>query len=83
MDDNVELESCSQIELLLEKRSLAIFDLCIGEKEFLASGGNSAGGRGGFGKRSGSAGEAMVIKSALSEGNNLGMLGELCELLYG
>ena len=66
MDDNVELQSCSQIELLLEKRSLAIFDLCIGEKEFLASGGNSAGGRGGFGKRSGSAGEAMVIKSALS-----------------
>jgi len=83
MDDNVELQSCSQIELLLEKRSLAIFDLCIGEKEFLASGGNSAGGRGGFGKRSGSAGEAMVIKSALSEGNNLGMLGELCELLDG
>jgi hypothetical protein len=83
MDDNVELESCSQIELLLEKRSLAIFDLCIGEKEFLVSGGNSAGGRGGFGKRSRSAGEAMVIKSALSEGNDLGMLGELCEFLDG
>jgi hypothetical protein len=83
MDDNVELQLCSQIELLLEKCGLAIFDLCIGEKEFLVSGGNSTGGRGGFGKRSRSAGEAMVIKSALSEGNNLGMLGELCELLYG
>jgi hypothetical protein len=30
MDDNIELESCSEIELFLEKRGLPIFDLCIG-----------------------------------------------------
>ena len=83
MHDNIQLESCSQIELFLKKGGLAIFDLCIGEKEFLASEGNSASGRRGFTIRSGPAGEAMVIKSTLSEGNDLGMLGELFQLLDG
>jgi hypothetical protein len=66
VDDNIEPESCSQIELFLKKGGLAIFDLCIGKKEVLGSRGNSTSGRGGFDKRSGSAREAMVIKSALS-----------------
>jgi hypothetical protein len=42
MHDNIELDSCSQIELFLKKSGLAIFNLSIGEKEFLGSRGNSA-----------------------------------------
>ena len=83
MHDNIQMESCSQIELFLKKGGLAIFYLSIGEKEFLGSRGDSASGRRGFTIRSGPAGEAMVIKSTLSEGNDLGMLCELFQLLDG